>query len=64
MPLAVDCPERLRVHLYVDGELSTEEKLEVRDHVVNCAACQRELEDALQLAVLAQVAVAGLSGEG
>ena len=41
-----------RVHALVDGELGDAEAEQLRLHLVDCAECQRELQDVLQLGAL------------
>jgi hypothetical protein len=38
-----------RIHLFVDGELPSAEEAAVQDHLLECRACERELETALLL---------------
>ncbi len=46
------CREAARVQALADGELDPAERDEVRAHLAECAPCQQELAEALQLAAL------------
>ncbi|HTE55091.1 MAG TPA: CHAT domain-containing protein [Kofleriaceae bacterium] len=48
------CSESDLVHALVDGQLGEVEADLVRDHLAECAACQEELADALQLAAASE----------
>jgi hypothetical protein len=50
------CRETARVHALADGELDPAERDEVRAHLADCAPCQQELAEALQMAALATAA--------
>jgi hypothetical protein len=56
-----------RVHAFADGELSPEEAASFRDHLADCASCQSELQDILQMQAFgaaersAQLAAAGVT---
>lgn len=48
------CPWSAVVHLLADGELQEAEAEGARAHAAGCAACRRDLEDALQIGALAR----------
>ncbi len=54
-----------QVHAFADGELLEAEAQAFREHLVDCARCQRELNDILQLeALTSQLPPAALKPEG
>ena len=43
----MSCPTNEQIHQYVEGELSPQEAVAIRAHILECADCQKRREAAL-----------------